>query len=202
MPYQTDYPELKQLQFTANQDLLLAFDTPQMVYYLHKGFVRQYVINSDGSELTVHIFKPGSYFPLITILAEQPNHYNFTSITLVELATIDKQVFLESLSQNPEKLMLMTKNLLIALDKLSKRIEQLAFADAQTRLVETLKFLSRHFATKQGSDWHFQYKFTHAQLANFAGLSRETVSRELMNLESAGKVSYDEVNKLILLISP
>ena len=45
--------------------ILRAQEQPTIVYFLKKGYVRLYTINSSGQEITFNIFKPGSYFPMI-----------------------------------------------------------------------------------------------------------------------------------------
>lgn len=161
------------------------------VFYLEKGHVRQYGLTSEGVEFTIHIFSPGSFFPLTSILNDIPNSYFFQATTDCTLYRIGKMEGIEFLRKNPEVLYDLSTRLLFAIDKLSMRIGQLAYANAREKITSVLAFLSHHFAQQNNSgELTFTKKITHEDIASLAGLSRETVSREIKKLKSSGSIQY------------
>ena len=161
-------------------------------FYLKKGYVRTFVISNQGTELTMHIFVPGSCFPMTDTLAGIKNQFFFETLTPVELNTIPKTKVVNFVQKEHDVLLDLTKRLLLGLDKLLIRIERLVFAKAEERVVSTLLFLARHFGEIDKSAVKLKYLFTHKDIAAFAGISRETASREMESLVKRGLISYQK----------
>lgn len=170
--------------------LLKPEDIVNKVFYLRNGYVRMYTITKTGIETTIHIFKPTSYFPMISILAETKNKYFFESVNQVSIYLISKKKLVGFLRENPEELQALTTRLLKGLDKLTKRIELLANANARTKTLSAIVYLARHFGQEDGKEISIQESFTHQDIASLAGLTRETTSREWKKLEREKIVSY------------
>src|SRR3954470_19414616 len=61
--------------------LLLANQTPKYAYYLLSGRIKQYDITHADTELIINIFKPGSYFMILTALTEILNNHCYSAET-------------------------------------------------------------------------------------------------------------------------
>ncbi len=157
-------------------------------YFIKSGFVKNYTLTAEGIELTFHIFTPGTYFPMMSIISDIQNRFYYEALTDTEIYIAPKQKINEFLIANPEILFDLTSRLLSGMDKLLLRIEYLALETARKRLISTLLFLARHFGEHTDSVVRFKYTFTHRDLASFAGISRETTSREWEKLHKAGLV--------------
>ena len=151
---------------------------PNGIYYLKKGFVRQYSISNEGLELTIHLFAPGAFFPMIWALNDIENRYYYETITDSEFNFSDKEAVIAFLEKDHDVLMDLTKRVLRGLDRLSTRIEQMANSRAKIRLASIIVFIARHFGTSENDRMIIPKYFTHHDMAMWAGLTRETTSRE------------------------
>lgn len=167
-----------------------AEETPEEAFYLKKGYVRAYAMSPQGIELTLHIFTPGSYFPMMFILNDLKNRYYFEALTQSEIFVIPKGKIISFLRKNPAVLEDLTSRLLRGLDKMTLRIEYLVYSSAKVRVSSALMFLARHFGKKEGTIIKISLPFTHREIAAFAGISRETVSRELEKLQEDNIIGY------------
>lgn len=171
--------------------------TPKEAFYLRKGYVRSYALSNQGVELTLHIFAPGSYFPMLFVLGETKNRYCYEALTQAEVYVIPKAKVLSFLRKESKVLEELTARLFQGVDKLLMRIEQLVFASASERVVSSLIFLARRFGRKDQGRIKIVYPFTHREIAAFAGVARETVSRQLESLQRDRVISYK--HKLITI---
>lgn len=164
-------------------------DSPDAIF-IKKGYVREYTLSHQGVELTLHIFSPGSCFPMTWIISSIKNRYFYEALTQVEAYKIPKEKMLNFLKKRPDVLFDLTDRLLRGLDKLVFRIEGLVFASAYWRVVSVLLFLARHFGQKE-TDGRVMltYKFTHRDVAALAGISRETASRTLKMAKKRGLIN-------------
>lgn len=170
--------------------LLHPHDTPPGIIYLKKGFVREYGISPAGVEVTIHIYAPGTFFPMTWGLNETPNRYYFEALSDVEVHLAPRSRTVEFMKSQPDILMSFVKRILSGLDKLTGRIELMAFGRARARVISILIYLARHFGEKQGKNIVIKHKFTHRDIASFAAMTRETTSREWEKLQREGYISH------------
>lgn len=163
--------------------LLDPFVRPSGIYYLHEGFVRQYSISENGKELTIHVYGPGSHFPMLWALQGAPNRHHFQTMTAVKVAVASKESVLSFFKTHPESSLEFMRRLLLGIDGLTKRLEVNAFGSAYVKVISVLVYLSNHFGVKKGLSVVFQRQFTHEEIATISGLTREHVSLELEKLQ-------------------
>ncbi len=180
-----------QLKKYKKGEIILYPDTSVAgAYFIKKGHIREYGISLEGIEMSIHIFAPFSYFPMTWIISDIPNRYYYETITDVEVYCAPKEKVQAFLKQEPEVLLDLTRRLLLGLDKLTSRMEHLAFGKAYVRVISMLLFLTRHFGELKNNEVLLRSKFTHRDIGSLAGVSRETASREWEKLEKKGMVGF------------
>lgn len=186
------FSHFKSIHYRKHEIVIRADDTPQGVYYVKEGFVRLYVIFEDGRELTLNIFKPGSYFSMIWAIADIPNAYYFQTMTETLLQRVSKSMVIDFIKKNPDVLFEFTKRILIGLDGLLANIGHLLSGSAYDRVIAAILLSARRFGEKRGKDKILiKLSLTHQDIANLAGITRETASIAMNKLKRKKILSYD-----------
>ncbi len=195
MPDQTQKSKLelffknqKQVAFKKGDTILKSGTNPPGVYFIEQGFVRQYIFTQTGQELTLHFFKPKSFFPLFWAVNDLPNRYYYQAFTPLKTYLAPKDEVINLLKTDPELVFELSRRLLSGIDGLVTRIEFLASRNASERTLGILYFLGKHFGTNKDNKLTLNYPFTHEDIATLTGLTRETTSRELKKLAMEGKI--------------
>lgn len=177
-------------KYKKGEILVAAEENPKISFRLLKGFIREYAISEEGEDLTIHLYPPGSFFPLMWVLNKIPNTHYFEALddSLVTLTPHKK--LKRFLRDNPEILFELTQRLVFGLHGLAQRIENISFGNAQVRVVSILLYLTSHFGIKQKRQITITRKFTHQEIATLTGLTRERVSLELEKLTKLNFVKY------------
>jgi CRP-like cAMP-binding protein len=102
-----------------------------------------------------------------------------------EILIISKDEFRDSLSSNPDLIFSLVRVLLERLRKADEKIESLAFKNVYGRVTSFLM----EAAEPQGGKWVIPEAFTHQEIADMVGASRETVSRTMKELQDAGYIT-------------
>lgn len=191
------FQQYKPLHIKEGEVLLQPGDEISHVYYLEEGHVRQYVISSEGAELTHHLYKPGSFFPLLLSLNNVENRFYIEAFTAVTLRPAPMTEVLPFLKQHPDLLIDLNHRLLAGLDGLLHRIEVMTFGSASTRVANSLLFMARHFGKEQGDELAITQPFTHKNLSHIAGLTRETTSLELEKLVQRNVIGRENNSYII-----
>lgn len=167
--------------FKKGNAILEAEDPIENIFLIQKGLVRQYIISEEGEELTINIFRPGSFFPIMLILSNTPNKYNFEAIDDVKVYKSNPEKVLEFLKKEPEVLFDLTTRFAQAISGLTERIEQIHFKQAYSKVASILLYLSKKNL--------INLALTHKDLSFMTGLTRETVSRQIEKLVKENIVS-------------
>lgn len=186
-------------QFKKNQLILGPAAEPSGIFYVKSGYVRLYLISESGKELTLNIFKPGTYFSMIWALNNVPNIYFYESLTDVLLLKAPKEEVLKHIADNPKVLLDLTKHTLSGLDGMTRLMEALVTGTAYQQIASVLLILARRFGKTNGKshDVIIELPLTHRIIGTLAGLSRESTSLELERLTKADIISQKDHQILI-----
>lgn len=185
------FSQYKAREYQKGEIILRAKETPTSIYYLETGYVREFILSEQGLELTLHFFKPKSFFPLTWALLGHENLYDFDAATPVIIRQAPKDEVVVFLKNNVEVLFDLNKRVLAGIEGLLSRIQYLAFGNARLKVVSTLLFLTKHFSEVRNDVMVITTPFTHREIAAFAGVTRETVSREIEKLKEQQLIRYN-----------
>lgn len=180
-------------QFKKNQLILGPAAEPSGIFYIKSGFVRLYLISESGKELTLNIFKPGTYFSMIWALNNVPNIYFYESLTDVLLLKAPKEEVVKYIKNNPNVLYDLTKRILSGLSGMTKLMEALLTGNAYQQIASVLLVLTRRFGKeKNDNEIIIDLSLTHRIIGTIAGLSRESTSLVLEKLTKEKIISQKE----------
>lgn len=192
------FSQFKPLRVRRHTILLHPGDTPRGVYYIKEGFVRQYLVSTEGQELTTIIYKPGDLFPLLWVINNTVSPRFFETMTPSDLWRAPREGFLDFMMSEPEIFLKLVSRVLNRVNALSERLEYLAFGNAYTKIASILYILAERFG-KGKSQITIQLPLAHKDLASLLGLTRETVSLGMKRLRGKGIITYS--SRLILIKS-
>ena len=176
--------------FNKGSIIISPEDTLEKVYYLTRGKVKQYVSNSDGEEIIIHIFRPGSFFPIMLVLGGAINRFYFQTLTKCKVKISDSDKVIKFLKKEPASLYDLTVRFAKGLDGLSSRLESLLGKKAQDRIISLLLYLSDRFGKETSEGTKINLLLSHQEIAKWVGLERETVTRQLKALNTKGLIKY------------
>lgn len=170
--------------------LLRPEDAISEIFYLTSGNVRQYIISADGNEFVIHIFKPGSFFPIVLILGEIENRFYFEAANDIGVKEAPPDKVVGFLKKDKKVLLDLTKRLSRGLIGVLTRFEANTDNTVDVKLLSLLTYLSKSFPEARSQ--------THQDLAAWLGVSRETVSRNMKKLENHKQIQYER-RKIVVL---
>lgn len=170
------YIKYRRLSYNKRDILIRGDDDPVGVLILKEGVVKMCYVNKEGVEITLNLFKPGAAFPMSWAIGGIENNYNYQALTAVKVLKVGKDEFVDLMQKNPELLFELTKKILIGLDGLVFNIRHLVGGTSVSKVATILYMLSLRFGKKQGDYTEIDLPVSHQDIANYAGLARETVT--------------------------
>jgi CRP/FNR family transcriptional regulator, cyclic AMP receptor protein len=184
------YKQFAIRNYKKGELLIRPDDEPLGIFYLTKGYVRQYTISKTGLELTVNILKPISYFPFVWAINGTPNVYYFEALTPVEAGRAPRDQVVSFIKDKPGIIFKLMSELVENYAETLTRIEHLVFSDAYRRVISVLLYLAKHFGEAKDNGIVVSHRFTQQDIATLVGVARETASSEMAKLEKMGLIKY------------
>ena len=178
------------LAYKRGEMVLRSEDNPAGLMYLEKGFVRQSFTGDDGAIFLVHIFKPGSLFPMTWMVNDTLNVYNFEALTPVVIWRATKEDAGVFLQQHPEIMLDFASRLLAGVTGFLERMQYVVLKDARDKLLLLLGYYVKNFSEKTGRGYKLLIPLTHKEIAAWIGTTRETASVQVERLKAKGLIVY------------
>jgi CRP-like cAMP-binding protein len=180
-----DYPTRT---YDKRQVMVWAKEQPADVFYIVEGRVSQYDIAPNGNEVVVNVFRPGAFFPMSSAINSTPNAYFFEADVATTVRQAPARAAVEFLQNNPDVMFDLLARVYRGTDGVLRRMAHLMGGGAHSRLVFELLNATHRFGESQ-PDGSVRIPLTETDLARHSGLARETVSRHLQRLKTAGVVT-------------
>lgn len=184
------YQQFVTRKYKKGEMLIRSDDDPQGIFCLTKGYVRQYTIAKNGSELSLHILKPISYFPMVWAINGTPNLYYFEALTSVEVGRAPREQVVNFIKDKPVIIFELMSELLEDYAETLTRVEHLVFSDAYRRVISVLLYIAKHFGVANNVGILVKHRFTQQDIATLVGVARETAGHEMAKLEKKGLVKH------------
>lgn len=201
-PEETDKIEqfIKIKHYSKDQVVLYEEDTSNYMYLVYSGKVRVVKVYEDGREQIITIHKKNDFFGEMSLLDGKTAPATVIAHEESVIGLLSKDDFEQHLLNSDG-----IRNRVI--DLLCERLRDswamiriLSIDNAEQRLMAVLDRLQEIYGVRDGRGVIINVKLTHQQIANYASISRETVTRILNRLERDQMVEILE-NKNILLTS-
>lgn len=186
----TFFTKYTRIAYKKGEIILRAQDDPAGLMYLEKGYVRQYFVGEEGAIFLVHIFKPGSMFPMSWMVNDTPNTYYFDALTPVVIWRAPKAEAREFLHAHPDIMVDFASRLLTGVTGFLERMQYVVLKDAYDKLILLLLYYVKNFSKKTERGYELLMPLTHKEIAAWIGTTRETASVQVETLKAKGLIMY------------
>jgi CRP-like cAMP-binding protein len=183
-------------KYEKGQILILNGDETIYIYHLVSGKVKEYDVTYRGDEIILNIFKPPAFFPMSLALNKVPNPYIYEAETDIEVHQVPAGDAIQFLKDNPDVVLDLLSRVYRGVDGMLGRMAALMSGSAKSRLMYELILEARRFSKKQNNGSYI-LDVNERDIGARAGLSRETVSREMRKLKNDGLVSVSPPHIII-----
>lgn len=166
-------------------------DAVENVYILKEGEVTLYK-SVDGKKIILDVLKPGAVFGNIGFDPDSGESH-FAEVTQKAfICTLPTDFFLQILQKRPDIALQALKVLSKRVSQYEMQIRTLSALQAKDRILATVHLLnSKEDSSILPPILRSHTKITHEKLGNMTGLTRETVTKQLSELEKEGMISVE-----------
>jgi len=196
----TFFSQFPEHEYKKGDMLIQAQVEPSGVFYIKSGIIKSYWISKQGTEITLNMFKPHAFIPMSWALGISNSHF-YEAMTPVRAIKAPKDRVLSFLREEPDILFDLLRRIYVGIEGLWTHIELLSIGTSHLKLIATLLILIKRFGQEEKNETVVQLKLNESEIANYAGMSRETASRELQKLKKENLISINKGNLIIHNVS-
>jgi CRP/FNR family transcriptional regulator len=163
--------------FRKNETILYEEDTNQYMYTILYGKVKVIQTSEDGRETILAMHKTGDFFGEMSLIDGETMPATVVALEKTLTAIISKKEFDSLISTQTKVLEKLLFILSARLRESWNRIQMLTFNNATHRMKMLFAMLSGEYGEKKAEGTVLNIKLTHQDIANMAGITRETVTR-------------------------
>lgn len=175
------FGKYKALNLKKGSIFLTPGEPVDFIWYIRSGYVRMYTTNEYGREITVPFFKSMLCFTMLMAKTEAKNKFYFEALTAAEVYKVPKDKVMAFFEENPEINDEVTKSISSSFLGVVEEMGTLLSGTAYNKVAATLKSM----ITKT------DFPITHKLIASVTGLTRETVTLQLLKLEKEKIIAKD-----------
>lgn len=200
----TSFPKLS---FPTGYMILSPDDACKDVYFLSSGRVKQFIYSESGSQVILHILGSGTYFPLSFLFGGGRTttfyHQAFSPVVVNHCPAGEAKAFF---LRNPAIVSSLCCRLWQGIEGLSRRLETGLTQTFSVQVARLLVYVAKHFGEKGRNGNVVIAGFTHQEIADWLGTTRETVSIQMEQLKrkrildyQSGTIAVHSLRRLELL---
>jgi CRP/FNR family transcriptional regulator len=170
-------------RYSKDQIVLFEEDTTRYMYLVYSGKVRVVKLSEEGREQIITIHKKNDFFGEMALLDGKTAPATIIAHEEAVIGLLSKTDFERHLLSNDE---IRTKIIELLCSRLRDSwamIKILSFDNAEHRILAVLDRLQQLYGVVDDRGVIINMKLTHQQIASYASVARETVTRILNRLE-------------------
>ncbi len=172
--------------FPAETEIFREDDPGEAVYMIVEGRIKVSRANLEGRERIFTILTNPEVLGEMAVISSTLRSATAYCLDQVTTLVIYREDLKAILDRHPHVLWNLTRILAKRLGDMNREVEMLSFSSTQSCVAYALQGLYLRGGFKSGKDGLPTLEFTHQDIANRTGNSRETITRVLKDLEKDG----------------
>lgn len=185
-------------KYKKGQVIFFEGDVEDKLYIVNQGKIKIYKYNREGREQILYILSEGEFIGDMSLLKKGNFQFNAEALEDTLICTIAKDDFDEIITRNPEITLKILEVLHDRLMSLENLIQNLSTKDIEVRIASMLLSFAGDFGLEDDNGIVIDLPLNREEMANYIGVTRETISRKLTSLQDEGVIELIGNKKIII----
>lgn len=184
--------------YKKGQVIFFEGDIEDKLYIVNQGKIKIYKYNREGREQILYILSEGEFVGDMSLLKKGNFQYNAEALEDTVICTIAKDDFDAIVTKNPEITLKILEVLHDRLINLENLIQNLSTKDVEIRIASMLVNFAENFGVRFETGISIDLPLNREEMANYIGVTRETISRKLAALQDDNIIELVGNKKIII----
>lgn len=189
----------READYPPNHVIFNEGDMGDAVFLLKTGHVRVYRLTEDGQEATLAVLGPGDMFGELALFDEPQRLTVAQTMDSAHICAASVEDFSSLMRHKPQLTMMVAREIARRRTASETRIAGTAYATVRGRVVAVLRHLAEeHGERLPDGATRIGIRFSHQQIASFAGATREACSTQISRMQRAGVLRSDATHHFVI----
>ena len=186
-------PQLKEITdnitrktYKKGEIIFFEGDISDKLYVINHGKIKIFKYTKEGKEQILYILSDGDFLGDLSLLKKDEFKFNAEALEDISLCQLTKDDFDDIVMKNPEIALKILEVLYERIYKLENLIQSLSTKDIESRISGLLLSFIKDFGVPQDNDVKLEIPLSREDMANYIGVTRETISRKLNSMQEDG----------------
>lgn len=180
-------------EYPKNQIICYQGDKLSEIYLIKSGYVKAYTILDSGDNRTLFLLGPGDIFPIAFALTldwdDYQLRYFYQSLTDTKVQLLDQELFKKRVESDLENHNAYLTYVEASNQAIMNQLEVMKNKKAINKVELLLPYLVSKFGEPIGHDkYRLRIRLSHQEIADLSGVTRETTTTLIKQLEKDGVV--------------
>lgn len=173
-------------------------DKADKLYIVVSGKMKISNYLADGREQILYIYATGDFVGAFNLLKEDEFKYNAEALEDTTISTLSKNKFDKIILKNPEITLKILEKAYERIRDVEGLVVRLSAANADAKVAGLLLELIKDFGVTNKEDIVLDLSINREEMGNYAGISRETMTRKLNHFKDLGYIDFIGNKKIII----
>lgn len=193
---------IKHRKFAKGQALILEGEQSDTMYIIQNGHVKISKLTSEGKEQILHILRNGDFFGELSIFnSGEVSNFSAYALKDTSICLLTRSDMENLIRDNPDISIRLLQSVTKRLAHTENLAQSLATKDPEVRIAYLIMELSERYGKLRGGLVHIELPLSREEIANYVGVTRETISRKFSRFEESGLIRLIG-NKRMVVLNP
>lgn len=184
--------------YKKGQIICFEGDISDKLYIISSGKIKVFKYTKEGKEQILYILSEGDFIGDLSLLKRSEFKFNAEALESVGVCTLAKKDFDNILKTNPEIALKILEVVHDRIMRLEDLVQSLSTNDIEARIAGLLLSFVKDFGVYKGNEIELTIPLSREDMANYIGVTRETISRKLSSMQDEGIIKLSGNKKIII----
>lgn len=189
---------IRRRAYEKGEMVVMEGESLESLFIINEGQVKAFRDTMDGREQILYIFSEGDFFGEKNLLMNQEAGYNVEALAKTHICMIIKKDFQALVEKFPSIALKVMEALSERMDRLENAISSMGSGTVEARINAVLLEFAKKYGRQKPEGTLIDLPLSREGIANYIGLTRETVSRKLSALQDGGVIDMIGNKKILL----
>ncbi|MTI48845.1 Crp/Fnr family transcriptional regulator [Sporosalibacterium faouarense] len=185
-------------KYKKGQIICFEGDVSDRLYIISRGKIKVFKYTKEGKEQILYILSEGDFIGDLSLLKRSSFKFNAEALEDVAVCTLGKNDFDNVLKENPEIALKILEVVHDRIMRLEDLIQSLSTNDIEARIASLLLSFIKDFGIVEEDNIVLNIPLSREDMANYIGVTRETISRKLSSMQDEGTIELSGNKKIII----
>lgn len=190
--------ELNIMKYKKNTFLFKPGDKADVMYIIATGKIKVFTISSSGIEQMLYIYQKDDFIGGLNLIKRTGYIYYGQAIEDTMVISLSRECFDKMINKYPKVTIKILEESFLRIRHAEDLVTRLIENSADVKVASLLLSLARNFGVKKINGILLELNISRENMGSFAGLTRETVTRKLAELNAKGVIELIETKKILI----